>query len=153
MIMDTIKLCHTERSISGITADDNENIYYTTANEHIYILKKDDKEPRVLVNIYEARLEAISWNNNIIYLYDDKHNQILSYHIDTGRTHIILESPQRGFKNGHFTRVHLWDINGITVSKDGHLYISDSHYIRRIDLTKKISQKDRWIQRERIRRR
>jgi len=69
--------------VHGITVDNNGNIYCTTNNENVYLVRKNNikTEPQILVKIKGTRSQravlcGIVWNGN--YICDVTNYRILS---------------------------------------------------------------------------
>ena len=134
------KICNTKERVVGITVDNIGNIYYTTNNENIYLVSKDNNnintESQILINIKGAGLHGIFWNrNNILYICDNKNHKIISYSIDT-RNLSTLAGNGYGHKDGNMKEAQFNSPSGITMDKNGDLYITDYNYVRKINLSK-----------------
>ena len=133
------KLCNTNNWVPGITVDNNGNIYYTTSSENIYLVNKDNinTESQILINIKDAELRGIIWNrNNILYICDWNNHRILSYSIDTRNLSILAGNGEKGYKDGNMKEAQFRYPRGITMDKNGDLYITDFHHVRKINLSK-----------------
>ena len=136
------KLCDIEDWVSGITLNNNGNIYFTIGDENIYEIRKDDinTNPKILINIKGANLRGIVWNknNNILYICDYVNHKILSYSIDTGNISTFAGNGKEGYKDGNINDAQFCNPKGITIDKNGDLYITDSHHVRKINISSRI---------------
>jgi DNA-binding beta-propeller fold protein YncE len=135
------KICNTKEWVRGITVDNIGNIYYTTNNENIYLVSKDNNnintESQILINIKGAMLYGIVWNrNNILYICDSNNHEIHSYSIDTRNLSTLAGNGEEGHKDGNMKEAQFNYPSGITMDKNGDLYITDEHHVRKINLSK-----------------
>jgi len=130
------KLCNTNNWVSGITVDNNGNIYFTKGFEGLYQINKDDTKPQCILK-NESFMIGIIWNrNNILYICDFNNHRILSYSIDTRNLSILAGNGEEGYKDGNMKEAQFYNPYGITMDKNGDLYITDSHHVRKINLSK-----------------
>ena len=123
-------------AICGIAVDNNGNIYFTKGTEGLYQINKDDTKPQCILK-NESAMMGIIWNrNNILYICDYDNHRILSYSIDTRNLSILSGNGKEGNKDGNMKEAQFNYPRGITMDKNGDLYITDIHHVRKINLSK-----------------
>ena len=123
-------------AICGIAVDNNGNIYFTKGTEGLYQINKDDTKPQCILK-NESDMRGIIWNrNNILYICDFKNHRILSYSMDTRNLSILAGNGEYGYKDGNMKEAQFYNPRGITMDKNGDLYITDFHRVRKINLSK-----------------
>eukprot|EP00027_Filamoeba_sp_ATCC50430_P018045 CAMPEP_0168565834 /NCGR_PEP_ID=MMETSP0413-20121227/14076_1 /TAXON_ID=136452 /ORGANISM="Filamoeba nolandi, Strain NC-AS-23-1" /LENGTH=323 /DNA_ID=CAMNT_0008597771 /DNA_START=12 /DNA_END=980 /DNA_ORIENTATION=+ len=133
------KLCDEDDS-DDITADNNGNIYFTRAGDSVFRITKDkpNQEPEVLFKVKFAKLQGIAWNHkdNTLYVCNWSGSSIVSYSLDSKNIQKLFEKGS-GHKDGSLEEAQIKNPRGITVDKNGDLYIAQIDYVRQISLDAK----------------
>ena len=121
--------------IHGIAVDDEDNIYFTAKNK-LYRINKDElTKPQILWN--EDFFRGVVWDGKkSLYCCSCTQHQIGEYRIDTGQFHIIAGNGEEHHKDGMLKDASFCFPFGIARDLNGDLYITNDHFISKINLSK-----------------
>ena len=136
------ELCKTSSVVAGMTVDHNGCIYCTHYfNDTIFRIDQNDATNPVIITRVDKMVFTIPikscqmvWNNNVLYICYA--HRILKYTLDTGNLSTLAGSGEGGHKDGNIKDATFSNgPRGIAVDKNGDLYITEWHCVRKINLS------------------